>query len=371
VPSFEADVVIFAALSFDFFNGFHDAANSIATVVATRVLSPRMAVIWASFWNFVAFLVFGTAVAATIGTGIIETRAVTLNVVLAGLIGAIVWDIITWYYGIPSSSSHALVGGLGGAAVAFQGMDMLVYGGFAKVLIFIIVSPLVGYVLGVVLMNLCLWVAQFLVGRGRATLNGTNTWFRRIQLFSAAAYSLGHGANDAQKTMGIILAVLIIDGAVGNDAGIGLSIALPAQAAIALGTLAGGWRIISTIGSKITKIQPVGGVAAQTAAAATLFTTAHFGIPVSTTHTITGSIVGVGTTNRFTAVRWGLTNRIVLAWILTLPGSAAVAAVALWVLKVIPADVVVGVGVVAGISWTVVFLRRRRRAAMEAVFAPP
>ncbi len=370
MPSFQAMVVIFAALSFDFFNGFHDAANSIATVVSTRVLTPRVAVAWAAFWNFVAFVVFGTAVAATIGTGIIDTTDMTLNVILAALIGAIAWDIITWYYGLPTSSSHALVGGLGGAAWAFRGLSGLVYGGFVKVLVFIVVSPIVGFILAVGLMNLVMTIAHVLIRTDRATLAGTNKAFRLIQLVSSAAYSLGHGANDAQKTMGVILAVLIVDGAVPPHAQIGYLIAIPAEIAIALGTLAGGWRIVRTLGSRITKLQPVGGVAAEAGAAITLFTTAHFGIPVSTTHTITGSIIGIGTTRRLSAIRWGVTARVVYAWVLTIPGAAAIAAAAFWVLKVIPADVVVGVGVVLGISWLVLFLRRRR-AAMEAVFAPP
>jgi PiT family inorganic phosphate transporter len=371
--SFEALAIILVALSFDYVNGFHDAANSIATVVSTRVLSPRVAVAWAAFWNFIAFAVFGTAVAKTIGSGTIDIEQVgTLDVILSALIGAIAWDLITWYYGLPSSSSHALVGGLAGAAVAAGGLGTLVTSGIYKILIFIVISPMLGLVLGVLLMNLVLGIAQFVTKRGWATLRGANWFFRKTQLISAAAYSLGHGANDAQKTMGIIAAVILIDrGQAVSEFEVTLPIVLLAHAAIAAGTLSGGWRIVHTLGSKITKLQPVGGFAAETGAAITLFATASLGIPVSTTHTITGAIVGVGATNRPSAVRWGLTKTVLYAWIMTIPASAAIAALSVYMLKVIPADIVVPVSFVAAASWGVLFLRRRARYDDAAVFAPP
>ena len=370
--SFEASIIILVALAFDFVNGFHDAANSIATVVSTRVLSPRWAVAWAAFWNFIAFLVFGTAVAKTIGTGTIKIEEVaSLDVILAALIGAIAFDLITWYYGIPSSSSHALVGGLAGAAVAYGGWDTLVTGGIWKIAIFIVLSPLLGMVLGIVLMNIVLGITQVLTRSGKTTLGQANWFFRKAQLVSAAAYSLGHGANDAQKTMGIIAAIILIDkGLPLEEFEVSLPIVLSAHTAIALGTLSGGWRIVHTLGSKITKLHPVGGASAETGAAITLFGTASLGIPVSTTHTITGSIIGVGATNRISAVRWGLTGRVMYAWLLTIPGAAAIAALSLELLKVIPADFVVLVGFAAAASWTILFLRRRRTES-AAVFAPP
>ena len=372
--SFEALVIIAVALAFDFVNGFHDAANSIATVVSTRVLSPRFAVAWAAFWNFIAFAVFGTAVAKTIGKGTIDIeRVVTLDVILAALIGAIAWDLITWYFGLPTSSSHALVGGLAGAAIVYKGWGMLVASGFTKIAIFIVISPLVGIILAIILMNIVLAIAQKLTSSGTATLSGANWFFRKSQLFSAAAFSLGHGANDAQKTMGIIAAIILIDrGASIQEFEVTLPIVLLAHAAIGLGTLMGGWRIVHTLGSKITKLQPVGGFAAETAAAATLFTTAHLGIPVSTTHTITGAIIGVGATNRLSAVRWGLTGKVMYAWLLTIPGSAAIAALSYELLRIVPADFVAVVGLITALSWGVLFLRRRRMAEAEAaVFAPP
>ncbi|MGH2755053.1 MAG: inorganic phosphate transporter [Actinomycetota bacterium] len=370
--SFEASIIIAVALAFDYVNGFHDAANSIATVVSTRVLSPRWAVVWAAFWNFIAFLVFGTEVAKRIGTGTIKIDEVaSLDVILAALVGAIAWDLITWFYGIPSSSSHALVGGLAGAAIAFGGFDTLVAGGIWIIAIFIVLSPLLGMVLGIALMNLVLGVTQMLTRSGKATLRQSNWFFRKAQLVSAAAYSLGHGANDAQKTMGIIAAIILIDkGQPLTEFEVDLSIVLAAHTAIALGTLSGGWRIVHTLGSKITKLHPVGGFGAETGAAITLFGTASLGIPVSTTHTITGSIIGVGATNRISAVRWGLTGRVVYAWILTIPGSAAIAALSLELLKAVPADVVVLVGFAAAASWAILFLRRRR-TENAAVFAPP
>ncbi|MDQ3878204.1 MAG: inorganic phosphate transporter [Actinomycetota bacterium] len=379
--SFAAGVIILVALSFDYVNGFHDAANSIATVVSTRVLSPRVAVVWAAFWNFVAFLIFKTAVAKTVGAGIIDlsqivTRQDGFNVILAALIGAIAFDLATWYFGLPTSSSHALAGGLIGAALAYKGSGMLVSSGITKIALFIVISPVAGFILSVVFMNIVLFIGKIVTHGGRTAMSGVNKLFRRLQLVSAAAYSLGHGANDAQKTMGIIAAVLVIDAghthAASSPEGLTINLAtvLAAHTAIALGTLSGGWRIVHTLGSKITKLQPRDGFAAEAAAAATLFTTAHYGIPVSTTHTITGAVVGVGTTRRFSAVRWGLTGRVVYAWLLTIPGSALIAALAYAVLTVVPSEVVAGVGIVVAASFGVLFLLRRRREQVT-VFAPP
>jgi PiT family inorganic phosphate transporter len=313
-------IVIAIALAFDFVNGFHDAANSIATVVSTRVLSPRLAVAWAAFFNFAAFLVFGTHVAATIATGVVESGALSIGVVFAGLIGAIGWNLITFWLGLPSSSSHALVGGIAGAAVAKSGFDVLLGDGLRTIGVFIVLSPLVGLALGLLLMVLLLRLAS-----GRRNVDRVNRVFRRGQLFSAAAFSLGHGGNDAQKTMGIILAVLITAGHLPADADVPLWVVVSAHIAIGLGTLTGGWRIVKTMGSKITKLQPVGGVAAESAAAATLFFTSSAGIPVSTTHTITGAIVGVGASRRLSAVRWGVAGRVVWAWVLTIPGAWLIA----------------------------------------------
>ena len=371
--SFEAWVIIAVALAFDFVNGFHDAANSIATAVATRVLSPRYAVAWAAFWNFVAFLVFSTAVAKTIGTGTINIQQVaSLEVVLAALLGAIFFDLLTWYYGLPASSSHALVGGLAGAAIAAKGFDALVYSGIWKIVAFIFISPLLGLVFGVILMNVVMFVTQGLMSRGWATLRGANWTFRKMQLVSAAAYSLGHGANDAQKTMGIIAAVILIDkSAPVGDFEVSLPIVLAAHTAIALGTLSGGWRIVHTLGSKITKLHPIGGFSAESGAAITLFGTAALGIPVSTTHTITGAVVGVGATNRFSAVRWGLTGRVVWAWVLTIPCAAATAGLAYGALELVGADIFIPVGIAGAASWLILFLRKRRKRALEPVFAPP
>ncbi len=291
---------------------------------------------------------------------------------IAALIGAIAWDLLTWYYGLPSSSSHALVGGLAGAAVSFNGVGMLKGAGITKTVLFIVISPVVGFVISVLLMNLMLLVGRRITSSKRGTLAGTNWLFRKLQLLSAARYSLGHGANDAQKTMGIIAAVILIDrGASIRDCEITLPIVLAAHTAIALGTLSGGWRIVHTLGSKITKLQPIGGFSAETAAAATRFTTASLGIPVSTTHTITGAIIGVGSTNRFSAVRWGLTGRVLYAWIITIPGAAAIAAFSYVVLQVAPASIVAVIGLGAAFSWGVFFLIRQRRALQETVFAPP
>jgi PiT family inorganic phosphate transporter len=318
--------LIFVALTFDYINGFHDAANSIATVVSTRVLSPGKAVIWAAFFNFAAAFGFGTAVAKTVGSGMIDVHAVTFLVIFSGLFGAIVWDIITWYYGLPTSSSHALIGGYAGGAVAHAGLGVIIPSGWTKTLIFIVLAPTIGLVLGLILMTTIYWLF-----RGTAP-SRVDRWFRRLQLLSAALYSLGHGANDAQKTMGIIAGVLFAAGYI-QQFHIPLWVVLAAHAAIALGTLSGGWRIIHTMGSKITRLQPVGGFAAETAGAVSLFTATALGVPVSTTHTITGAIVGVGATRRLSAVRWGVAGRIVWAWILTIPLSALISATTYWVLS--------------------------------------
>jgi PiT family inorganic phosphate transporter len=309
-------IVIIVALGFDYVNGFHDAANSIATVVSTRVLSPRMAVAWAAFFNFAAFLIFGTHVATTIAKGVVDQNVLSIGVVFAGLVGAIVWDLITFFFGLPTSSSHALVGGIAGAAVAVDGWHVLVTSGLRKIGVFIVLSPLIGLALAMILTLVIMWTFH------RYTkVEKLNRGFRRGQLVSAAAFSLGHGANDAQKTMGIILAVLIASHHVAPTAGVPLWVVLAAHTAIGLGTLTGGWRIVKTMGSKITRLQPIGGVAAETAAAATLFFTSSAGIPVSTTHTITGAIVGVGATRRLSAVRWGVASQVVWAWVLTIPGA--------------------------------------------------
>jgi PiT family inorganic phosphate transporter len=312
-------LVIVVALVFDYINGFHDAANSIATVVSTRVLSPGQAVIWAAFFNFVAAFVFGTAVAKTVGSGMVDIKIVTSSVILAGLIGAIVWDLITWYYGLPTSSSHALIGGYAGAAVAKVGMVALIPSGWTKTLIFIVLAPGFGFVLGFLFMVTTYWLCRNMAP------SRVDKHFRKLQLVSAAAYSLGHGGNDAQKTMGIIAGALFAGGLL-TEFTIPFWVVIAAHAAISLGTLAGGWRIIHTMGSKITRLQPVGGFAAETAGAVSLFTATALGVPVSTTHTITGAIIGVGTTRRMSAVRWGIAGQIVWAWILTIPMSAAIAA---------------------------------------------
>ncbi len=321
-------LVIVVALVFDYINGFHDAANSIATVVSTRVLSPGKAVMWAAFFNFAAAFGFGTAVARTVGSGMIDITIVTTAVILAGLIGAIVWDLITWYVGLPTSSSHALIGGYAGAAVAKVGTGAIIASGWTKTLIFIVLAPAIGLLLGLSLMTAILWMFQgFAPSR-------VDQWFRRLQLVSAALYSLGHGANDAQKTMGIIAGALFAGGFI-NEFRIDMWVVLAAHAAIAAGTLSGGWRIILTMGQKITRLQPVGGFAAETAGAISLFTATALGVPVSTTHTITGAIVGVGSTRRLSAVRWGVAGRIVWAWILTIPASALIAAGAFYLLAAI------------------------------------
>ncbi|HSP15527.1 MAG TPA: inorganic phosphate transporter [Thermoanaerobaculia bacterium] len=318
--------LIAVALLFDYLNGFHDAANSIATVVSTRVLSPGQAVIWAAFFNFVAAFTFGTAVAKTIGNGMIDISQVTFAVIFGGLVGAIIWDIITWYYGLPTSSSHALIGGYAGAAIAKAGFLVIIPGGWTKTLIYIILAPLIGMVLGLIIAVAIFWIFQHWSPRR------VDRFFRRAQLMSAAAYSLGHGTNDAQKTMGIIAGVLYTAGYL-KQFSIPIWVVLAAHTAIGLGTLSGGWRIIHTMGSKITRLQPVGGFAAETAGAITLFIASSLGIPVSTTHTITGAIVGVGATRRLSAVRWGVAQRIVWAWVLTIPLSAMFGAATYWIVR--------------------------------------
>jgi PiT family inorganic phosphate transporter len=315
--------VIAIALAFDFTNGFHDAANSIATVVATRVLTPRLAVVWAAVFNFVAFLIFKTAVANTIAKDVVDQKVISIGVVFAALVGAIAWNLVTYYLGLPSSSSHALVGGIVGAAVAKAGFSAVVVDGLDKIAVFIVLSPLIGLALAFIAMIVVLRLAA-----RSHNVDRLNRLFRRLQLISAGAYSLGHGGNDAQKTMGIILALLIATHKLAPTAGVPLWVVLAAQSAIALGTLTGGWRIVHTLGARITKLQPSGGVAAESAAAATLFFVSARGIPVSTTHTITGAVVGVGSIQRLSAVRWGVAGRVVWAWILTIPGAALVAALA-------------------------------------------
>jgi PiT family inorganic phosphate transporter len=324
--------VVVIALIFDYTNGFHDAANSIATVVSTRVLSPRNAVIWAAFWNFIAFLVFHTKVANTIAKGIVDPKSgiLTIGVVFAGLVGAIAWNLLTFYLGLPTSSSHALVGGFAGAACVRAGFHVLLLHKVREIAAFIVLAPLIGLALGLVTTLTILWLFHRV-----KRLRTLNAGFRVGQLVSSAAFSLGHGANDAQKTMGIILALLIATGHAGPDAEVPLWVVLSAHTAIGLGTLSGGWRIVKTMGSKITRLQPVGGFAAESAAATTLFFTAANGIPVSTTHTIAGAIVGVGSTQRMSAVRWGVASQVVWAWVLTIPGSFAIAAIVSLVVEVL------------------------------------
>ncbi|MCX7140680.1 MAG: inorganic phosphate transporter [Proteobacteria bacterium] len=314
--------LVLLALAFDFLNGFHDAANSIATIVSTRVMRPQWAVLWAAFFNFIAFLFFGLLVAATVGKGIIDPSIVDHYVVFGALIGAISWNIITWYFGIPSSSSHALIGGLAGAAVAKSGVGSIVAAGFLKTAAAIVLSPLIGLALGASLMIAVSWMFS------GTTPRRVDRWFRRIQFVSASLYSLGHGGNDAQKTMGIIWMLLIAAEVTGPKDALPFWVVMACQSAMALGTMFGGWRIVKTMGQKITKLKPVGGACAETGGAITLFVATGLGVPVSTTHTITGAIVGVGSVNKFNAVRWGVAGNIVWAWILTIPCSAFIAAVA-------------------------------------------
>jgi len=310
------------ALFFDFLNGFHDAANSIATVVATRVLSPKYAVMWAAFFNFIAFLFFGLHVAGTIGKGIIDIHIVDSNIIFATLIGACAWNLITWYLGLPTSSSHALMGGLVGAALVKVGQTGLVYKGISKAVLFIVVSPLLGMLLGALLGIIVFWLFR------KKTPASVDHIFRKGQLISAAAYSLGHGGNDAQKTMGVIAGLWFSAGLLGTEFHIPFWIVIACNGAIALGTLSGGWRIVKTMGNKITRLRPVDGFCAETGAAISLFFASMLGIPVSTTHTITGAIVGVGSLRRISAVRWGVAGQIVWAWIITIPAAALMSALA-------------------------------------------
>jgi PiT family inorganic phosphate transporter len=318
--------LVFVALIFDFINGFHDAANSIATVVSTRVLSPGKAVVWAAFFNFIAAFTFGTAVAKTVGSGMVDIEVVTFAVIFGGLSGAIIWDLITWYYGLPTSSSHALIGGYAGAAVAKAGFAAIIPGGWTKTILFIFLSPLVGLLLGWAIMTSIFWIFRWMPP------SRVDRSFRKLQLVSAAAFSLNHGANDAQKTMGIIAGVLFAAKYI-DEFYIPFWVVLSAHAAIGIGTLAGGWRIIHTMGSKITKLQPVGGFAAETSAAISILIATQTGVPVSTTHAITGAIVGVGATRRLSAVRWGVAGQIVWAWILTIPAAFFIAAAVYMLLR--------------------------------------
>ncbi len=314
-------LLVFMALAFDFMNGFHDAANAIATVVSTRVMKPHTAVAMAAICNVAAIFVFELKVAATVGKGTIEPAVIDYYVVFGALVGAIAWNVITWYYGIPSSSSHALIGGLIGAAMAKAGPGSLITSGVVKVVSFILISPLLGMLLGSVMMIAVSWIFR------RSTPRRVDTWSRRLQMISASAYALGHGGNDAQKTIGIIWMLLLSAGIMQNGDPVPLWVVISCYTAIGLGTVFGGWRIIKLMGQKITKLRPVGGFCAQTGGAATLFFATALGIPVSTTHTITGAIVGVGATKRLSAVRWGLAGTIVWAWILTIPCSALISAV--------------------------------------------
>lgn len=316
--------LILLAIVFDFLNGFHDAANSIATVVSTGVLKPHQAVAWAAIFNFIALFIFHLKVAATVGKGIVDPAYVDHLVVFGALVGAVVWNILTWYFGIPSSSSHALIGGIVGATVAKAGTGPLVWAGIAKTVVFIVVSPVLGMLLGSLMMLIVSWLCV------RKTPARVDRWFRRLQLVSAAAYSLGHGGNDAQKTIGIIWMLLLSSGYLAAGAEVPNWVVFCCYTAIGLGTLFGGWRIVKTMGEGITKLKPVGGFCAETGGAMTLYIASAFGIPVSTTHTITGAIVGVGSSHRFSAVRWGLAGRIVWAWVLTIPCSALIAALAWW-----------------------------------------
>jgi PiT family inorganic phosphate transporter len=319
-------MLVALALIFDFMNGFHDAANAIATVVSTGVLKPQTAVAMAAVFNFIAIFVVGLKVAATVGKGTIDPAVVDQYVIFGALVGAIIWNLITWYYGIPSSSSHALIGGLVGAAVAKSGTGALIGSGLLKTVLFIVISPLVGFLLGSIIMVLVSWLFV------RSTPRKVDTWFRRMQMASAAAYSLGHGGNDAQKTIGIIWMLLIVAGvSTKADAAPPMWVIISCYTAISFGTLFGGWRIVKTMGQKITKLKPVGGFCAETGGAITLFAATAMGIPVSTTHTITGAIVGVGSAQKMSAVRWGVAGNIVWAWIFTIPASAFMAAIAWWI----------------------------------------
>jgi len=323
--------IMLVALFFDFTNGMHDAANSISTIVSTRVLSPKQAVVWAAFFNFVAFLIFSTTVAETIGKGMVDIKTITATVILAGLGGAISWNIITWYFGLPSSSSHALIGGYSGAAIAKSGVGVIILSGWYKTLLFIALAPVIGLLLGFILKIISTWVLY------KQSPVSVNKWSRFFQLFSASLYSLGHGGNDAQKTMGIITSLLFAGGLI-HEFKVPLWVVLSAHAAIGLGTLSGGWRIVKTMGQKITKLTPVDGVCAETSAAFSIFLATHFGIPVSTTHVITGAISGVGSASRLSAVRWGVTFRIFWAWVLTVPVSALLGGVIYCLCRMVALD---------------------------------
>jgi PiT family inorganic phosphate transporter len=312
-------LIVAIALAFDFSNGWHDAANSIATVVSTRVLSPGKAVLWAAFWNFVAAFIFGTAVAKTIGQGMVHLNVVNEQVLIAGLLGAIAWNLFTLILGLPTSSSHALMGGYGGAAVARAGFAAIIVSGWTKPVIFIVLAPFIGMITAILVTIITSWIVR------KQSPTKVDRWFRRLQLFSAAAYSLGHGTNDAQKSMGIITTALVAGGLL-KSYSVPFWVIISCHLAMGCGTMAGGWRVVKTMGQRITKLNPFGGFAAETAGALTLIGTAHFGIPVSTTHTITGAIVGVGASRRVTAVHWGVTRRIMWAWLLTIPGAAAIGA---------------------------------------------
>lgn len=321
--------IVALALAFDFVNGVHDSANSIATVVSTRVLRPQLAVIWAAFFNFIAFLFFGLHVARTVGKGLVDPSSVTVPVIAGALVGAIVWNLITWYWGIPSSSSHALIGGFVGAAVAHAGFQVLIVPTIVKIGIFIVLAPVLGGLVGAVFMISTYWILR------RSPPAKVSKYFRRLQLVSAAAYSIGHGANDAQKVMGIILVVLIAGGQLPKEADVPMWVVLACQGAMGLGTLLGGWRIVKTMGQKICHLQPVHGFSAETAGAVCLYGAALLGIPVSTTHTITGAIMGVGSTRGLHAVKWGVAGRIIWAWIVTIPASAGVAALSWWIFSLL------------------------------------
>lgn len=314
--------LVTAALLFDFMNGMNDAANSIATIVSTRVLSPRWAVIWAAFFNFIAFLVFGQAVAKTMGSGIVDTSIITDQVIFGALTGAITWQLITWAAGIPSSSTHAMIGGLIGSAITHAGTGVIIWHGLGRTIVAIVLSPTLGMILALILMLIAAWSFR------RAVPGHVDTVFRRAQFFSASMYSLGHGGNDAQKTMGIITALLYAHGAIKGDFHIPLWVVLACQTAMALGTLGGGWRIVKTMGSRITHLSPYQGVCAETAGSAMLFLATALGIPVSTTHTITGAIIGVGAAKRPSAVRWNVAKDIVIAWIITIPAAGCIGAMA-------------------------------------------
>jgi PiT family inorganic phosphate transporter len=319
-------IIVGIALAFDFSNGWHDAANSIATIVSTRVLSPGKAVLWAAFWNFIAAFIFGTAVAKTMGKGMVHLEAVNEQVLIAGLLGAIAWNLFTLILGLPTSSSHALMGGYGGAAIARAGFSAIILSGWTKPVIFIILAPFIGMLTAILVTVGTSWAVR------KQSPTKVDRWFRRLQLLSAAGYSLGHGTNDAQKSMGIITTALVAGGFL-KTYSVPFWVIISCHLAMGCGTMAGGWRVVRTMGQRITKLNPFGGFAAETAGALTLIGTAHFGIPVSTTHTITGAIVGVGSTRRLSAVRWGVATRIVWAWVFTIPASAVVAMATFWVIR--------------------------------------